>query len=255
MDIDKKIKFFDERRDLVIPGDKAATILFSTEHFIQVVKEGQQARGMASVALAGGTTPKAIFEMLSSPKYRDRVDWKKLLIFWSDERCVPPNHPDSNYKMAMDAGFASLPIPKENIFRMPADASDLDAAAMEYENAIIDNIPNGAFDLIMLGMGDDGHTASLFPKTHGLHADTHLVIANFLDQKNIWRMSFTYSCINAAHHIAIYVMGKSKDAMIKLVLEGPYEPDLFPVQRVGTPNHKALWIIDQEAANLLRTYE
>jgi 6-phosphogluconolactonase len=112
-------------------------------------------------------------------------------------------------------------------------------------------LPNGVFDLVMLGMGEDGHTASLFPKTHGLHAEDRFVIANFIPQKNVWRMSLTFECINAARNIVIYVLGKSKASMVKQVLSGPYQPDDLPIQRVGTREHKALWVFDNAAAENL----
>lgn len=246
------ISSFDDRRNIAIPGSAKATLDFCVEHFIGIAKDAIKSNGKFCVALSGGTTPKAIFQKLTAAPYRDRLDWKHVYLFWSDERCVPPTDPESNYKMAMDAGFSQVPIPAKNIFRMPAEREDVVEAAEEYERKIREVVPAHNFDLVMLGMGEDGHTASLFPKTHGLHTeDDRLVIANFIPQKEVWRMSFTYQCINAAHHIAIYAMGKSKAAMVKKVLTGPYDPDNLPIQRVGTRMHKALWILDTDAANSL----
>lgn len=245
------IKSFDERRELALPGKADETIRFCAQHFIDVVKNGQQARGVAAVALSGGSTPKAIFTLLALPEYAKQVDWKNVLLFWSDERSVPPDHVDSNYKMAMDAGLGKLNLPKENVFRMPADEKNLQLAAAKYEAAIVQHVPEATFDLIMLGMGDDGHTASLFPKTAGLQAVKEKVIANYIPQKETWRLSFTYECIHAAFNTAIYVLGATKAEMVVRVLKGPYEPELLPIQRVGTPMHKALWILDDGAASLL----
>lgn len=251
MHTDNPLICFDDRRDLIIPGDNAATVLFATEHFIKCVLEAQNANRMACVALSGGSTPKAIFQNLASPQFRDRIDWTKVYLFWSDERCVAQTDPESNYKMAMDAGFATLNIPETHIFRMPADAANLEKAATEYENTILKHVPNASFDLIMLGMGDDGHTASLFPGTVGLNIQGKLVIANYVPQKSVWRLSFTFTCINQARHIAIYVLGKSKKEMVDKVLNGIQQPNLLPIQLVGTASHKALWIIDHEA-NIMR---
>lgn len=246
----KKLKAFDVRRDLVVPGDQEKTLQFSIDLFIHLANTAISSHGYFSVALSGGSTPKAIYQGLAQSKYQNAVDWKKVLLFWSDERCVPKDHPDSNYKMAMDAGFSKLPIPKENIFPMPCEG-DLEADSLKYEHLITTKIPTKAFDLMMLGMGEDGHTASLFPKTHGLHAANRLVTANYVPQKETWRMTLTFECINASKTIAIYVLGKSKAAMVKHVLTSPYEPDSLPIQRIGTPTHKALWILDQEAASLI----
>ena len=171
-----------------------------------------------------------------------------MFLFWSDERAVPSDNAESNYHMAMEAGFASVPIPKNQIFRMPADAEDIEAAAQQYEKVLAENLHKGAFDLTMLGMGEDGHTASLFPKTHGLHPVPRQVIANFIPSKDCWRMTLTFECINASSNIAIYVIGKSKGAMLKRALAGPHTPDEIPIQRVGTRSHKALWIADSATA-------
>lgn len=239
---------FDDRRDLIIPGDADKTIQFSVEQFIAVGQTAINERGFFTVALSGGSTPKTIYQQLSDTKYRTRLDWKKVKLFWSDERCVPPTDPESNYHMAMKAGFATLGIPEQNVFRMPADDPDPTLAAQQYEKTILENVPQGIFDLVMLGMGEDGHTASLFPKTHGLHPGTRLVIANFIPQKSTWRMTLTFECINQAREIVIYVLGKSKAAMLKQVLNAPFEPDSYPIQNIGTRTHKALWIADTEAA-------
>lgn len=243
----KYILTYDERRDIAIPGNQLATIQFCREHFLFVAREAIKKQGYFSVALSGGSTPKAIFQTL---KAKD-LDWSLVLLFWSDERNVPPTHADSNYKMAMDAGFDILPIPSNNIFRMRAEAENLEESAIEYETLIKTVIPKKRFDLVMLGMGEDGHTASLFPLTHGLHAKDQLVIANYIPQKETWRLSLTFDCINEAEHIVIYVLGNAKASVIAKVLEGPSEPDQLPIQKVGTSSHKALWIVDHEAAEKL----
>lgn len=238
---------FDERRDVVIPGNHEETLLYAINHFIELANKTIEADGYFSVALSGGNTPKSIYEGLSSQKNKNKVNWDKVLLFWSDERYVPHNHPDSNYLMAMDAGFSSLPIPSENIFPVPINGN-WETDAKKYEKLITKKIPSQKFDLVMLGMGDDGHTASLFPMTHGLHSNQRLVIANFIPQKDCWRITLTYECINDASHTAIYVMGKNKASMIEKVFTSPFNIDQLPIQGIGTEEHRALWIMDEDAA-------
>lgn len=245
------IQALDERRDIVIPGDSSETIRYCVDHFFSAAKKSLSQEGLFSVALSGGSTPKAIYAALSKDSRSQEIDWKKVLIFFSDERSVLPNHIESNFHMAMESGLKNLPIPEKNIFRMEAE-KDIEEEALEYERLIIKNIPNGQFSLVMLGMGEDGHTASLFPETHGLHTTNRLVIANYVPKLNTWRMSLTYECINQAKVIAIYVLGESKAFMVKEVLLGPYQPDHYPIQKVGTAQHKALWILDNAAAALVR---
>lgn len=244
----QKIRPYDDRRDIIIPGDEEETVAFCTRQWIQIGQEAISKRGQFAVALSGGHTPNAIFKELSKPENIKSLDWSKVLCFWSDERSVPPTDPESNYHAAMQAGFATLPLKPENIFRMQGEGA-IEEHAKAYEELIRKQLPSFQFDLIMLGMGEDGHTASLFPHTEGLHAAAgRLVIANFVPQKNTWRMSFTYECIQQGKVICIYAMGSKKAAMVAKVLTGSYEPDLLPIQRIGTPDRPATWILDTAAS-------
>ncbi len=245
------IKAYDDRRDIAIPGDHQDTLSFCVNHFMSVANESIDDDGFFSVALSGGSTPKAIFEGLALERNRSEVDWSRVLVFWSDERCVPPDDPDSNYRMAMDSGIVHLPIPLENVHRMKAE-KDPEEYALHYEKVIEEKLSSKPFDLIMLGMGNDGHTASLFPKTHGLHAPGRQVIANYVPQMEAWRMTMTYDYINAAKRIAIYVLGKGKAHIVQSVFQSEYNPDLYPIQKIGTETNKALWILDNAAAELIR---
>jgi len=244
---------WDERRDLAIPGDYQETLRFCVEHFIDICQKSIQKHGAFFVALSGGSTPNAIFEELSSPQHQSRIDWSKVHLFWSDERAYPPDHPDNNYAMAMKAGLKKMPIPPKQIHRMQAEEKIEENAAL-YEQTIHKVLHGHPFDLIMLGMGEDGHTASLFPHTAGLNVSERLVIANFIPQKKCWRMTMTYDCINAATHIAIYVLGAAKKEMLKEVLLSPDQFERLPSQRIGTKEHKALWIADAAAAELLKDF-
>jgi 6-phosphogluconolactonase len=241
---------WDERRNLIVPGDDQITLIFCVEHFIALSKLAIQDHGAFFVALSGGSTPKAIFQRLSTPPYDQMIEWNKVHLFWSDERATPPDHSDSNYHMAMQAGLGRMPIPKEQIHRMRAE-EQIEENALTYEQTLLATLKNHPFDLIMLGMGEDGHTASLFPHTKALTVENRLVVANFLPDKKIWRMTFTYPCINQASHIAIYVIGAAKKKMLAEVFFSPDQFEHLPIQKVGTPTHKALWIADQAAAEEL----
>jgi 6-phosphogluconolactonase len=245
-----KAKSWDERRFFIVPGDYNSTLIFCVEHFIAIANESIADHGAFFVALSGGTTPKAIFEHLCTAPYKEKIDWKKLYLFWSDERSVSPDDPQSNFNMAMEAGFKEMPIPPSQIHRMHAE-KNIEENALRYEELIKKNLGKRPFDLIMLGMGPDGHTASLFPHTEGLKVRDRLVIANYVPQHETWRMTMTFDCINRARHIAIYVLGASKKQTLKDVLRSADQFDLYPVQRVGTKEHKALWIADEAAAALL----
>lgn len=246
----REVKSFDKRRELIIPGDADETVLFCARQFIQIGQESLAERNLLTVALSGGHTPNAIFKEISKPEYTDSLDWSKVFFFWSDERSVPPTHPESNYFNAMQSGLAKLPLPSQNIFRMPAE-QDIEKGALAYEEMIKEKVPSLSFDMVMLGMGEDGHTASLFPRTVGLHNSSHLVIPNYIPQKHTWRMTLTYECIHKAKHICIYVIGPSKATAVATVFNNAYDPDNLPIQKVGTADHKALWIMDDAASEKL----
>jgi 6-phosphogluconolactonase len=239
----------DARRKVVMPGDHEVTLAFAADHWIQIANESIQDHGFFAVALSGGSTPKKIFQRLAT--MADRLDWSKVYLFWSDERSVPPTHPDSNYRMAMEeGGLSKLPISQNQIFRMVAE-EDIETNAKAYEDVILDKLGSHPFDMVMLGLGEDGHTASLFPHTDALKAKGRLVVPNFVPQKNSWRMTFTYECINRSLHICIYAIGPTKTEILEKVLLGPHNPLEYPSQVIGTQTNPALWIIDSEAGKNL----
>lgn len=241
------IKNFDARRNIAMPGSHEETIEFCVEYFIERAREAILEKDCFTVALSGGSTPKEILKLLASETYSHRVEWSKVLFFFGDERSVGPENADSNYKMAMDCALKSLKIDPSHIFRMVAE-KDPEENAEAYAKLIEEKVPNSQFDLITLGMGDDGHTASLFPHTQALDVTNRLVVYNEVPQKQTHRMTFTYPCINQAHHICFFVLGEKKAPMLKEVLQGPYVPHEHPSQKIGTQTHKALWIVDQDAA-------
>lgn len=250
MSLEIEIKDFDERRNFIIPGDSRSTVEFSAKQFIEIGKKSIAKHALFNVALSGGSTPHAIFNLLCTSPYINELDWNQVHFFWSDERCVPPDHPESNYGTAMQAGLNKLPIPPKNIFRMKGEL-DPKESAREYEKVIRQFVPSNRFDLVMLGMGEDGHTASLFPHTAALEIRGQLAAANYVPEKKIWRLTLSYTCINNAEQINIYVMGKNKGETIAKVLLGSYEPKSLPIQAIGTAKNKALWILDSEAAQKL----
>lgn len=237
---------FDDRRDIALPGNEEQTIAFAVHHFLSLAKTAIHNKGAFFVALSGGSTPKKIYQQFLLPKNYDAIDWSLVHLFWSDERSVPPDHPDSNYKMAMDAAFSQLPIPKGQIHRMHAE-KDIEKNALAYES-LIKKI-GYPLDLIMLGMGEDGHTASLFPHTKALTVNDHLVVANFVPSLNTHRMTFTFPLIHEAHATTIYVLGQNKQEQLKSVLLE--KGSTAPIAKVGTKKHPSLWIIDDTASQLL----
>jgi 6-phosphogluconolactonase len=239
---------WDSRRKIIVPGDFEKTIHFAVQHFIQLAQEAIKDRGAFFVALSGGSTPNAIFKQLLD--YRDALDWSKVYLFWSDERAVPPDHAESNYCAAMKSGLAQLPLDHKYVFRMKVEPPlDIEKSASEYEKTIFQYILNGKFDLVMLGMGEDGHTASLFPYTAALHADAQKwVVANYIPSKKCWRMTFTFKAINSARKSVVYVLGVNKAEMVQKIFKEDFNPEQLPIQGVGSDGHCALWILDVGAA-------
>lgn len=239
------LKSWDERRDYIIAGNTKETIAFATEHWIHSAERAIQQRGRFAVALSGGSTPKAIYEQLGHTK----LDGSKIWLFWSDERGVPPDHPDSNYRMAMESGLSKLNIPPNQIFRMHAE-KNIEKNAQEYEEKIRHHLGKHLFDLVMLGVGEDGHTASLFPNTPSLGIEKSLVTTTYLPEKKSYRMTLTFPCINQSLQSVIYAIGPSKHLIIPKIFDAAIISP-YPASRIGTPDHKALWILDNDAAKLI----
>lgn len=244
--LNHQVNPFDNRRNLFIGQDTKEAIGFATSHWIHSAQQAIQQRGKFAVALSGGSTPKAIYQELSHVK---DLDWSKVYLFWSDERSTPPTHPDSNYKMAMES-FGKLPIPPNQIFRMQAE-DHIEQNAKDYEAKIRRYLGNHLFDLVMLGVGEDGHTASLFPNTEALKVEDRLVVPNYVEAHKTWRMTFTFSCINQSAKTAFYALGASKQTIVPQVLSAPIQSP-YPASRIGTAEHPALWILDQAAASKIK---
>lgn len=236
-------------RRIVVRKDAQALQGEAVQLFVDTARSAIKDHATFRIALSGGNTPRPVYEQLASEPACGQVDWSRVQVFFSDERFVPPDSPESNYRMANDALLSRVNIPAR--FVHPVSTVDIspEQSASIYEEGIrrvfvaeLDRIP--AFDLILLGMGEDGHTASLFPGTEGLKAQDQLVVANHVPQLDSWRLTFTFPLINAAHCVAFVVEGDAKADRVAEVLAGS---DL-PAARVDPTDGTVLWLLDEAAA-------
>lgn len=231
----------------------------AAEHVIALAGEAIAARGRFSLALSGGSTPRALYTLLATDKFASRVDWSRVHFFWGDERYVPTTHADSNYRMARETLLDKVPTPAHNVHPMPTEM-DPAAAAAEYERILGEffacpgQAVGGApkFDLVLLGMGEDGHTASLFPGTAVLTEKKRWVVAHDVQQLGAWRITLTPVAINAAAHVTFVISGESKARRLQQVIEGPFQPQALPAQLVSPTHGHLLWLVDAAAASHLR---
>jgi len=224
---------------------------------VRIARKVQSKGRELCVALSGGSTPKRTYELLAEPPFRDMVDWKRVRIFFGDERCVPPDHPDSNYRMAREAMLSKLPLAPEHVHRIEAERADLDAAAADYQAEIARafDVPRAGppppFDVVLLGLGPDGHTASLFPGTLALQERERWVVPNFVPELDSYRMTVTYPLIDRAAQVIFLTAGDEKASIVAEVLEGPPDPERLPSQRVHPTKGVLMWIVDTAAASKL----
>lgn len=207
---------------------------------------------MFTIALAGGSTPKPVYERLASADSAGSIDWSRVHVFFSDERCVPPDDTQSNYRMAREAVLSRVPIPERNIHRIRGEEPP-ELAAAEAERslrALFADAVVPSLDLVLLGLGDDGHTASLFPGTAALRETSRLVVPQYVDKLRCWRVTFTPPLLNAARKVAFIVEGAGKAATLHAVTEGPFQPDVLPSQLVQ-PAGGVDWLVDVAAASRL----
>ncbi len=239
-----------EIRILTTPQELFAS---AAEEVVRLANDAVSSRGRFTVALSGGSTPKSLFNLLAT-NAKSTLPWDRMFFFWSDERHVPPTDPDSNYRMASEAMLGKVPVPPANVFRMEGENPDAAAAAEAYEKTLrkffqvqAGEVPK--FDLILLGMGPDGHTASLFPGTAGLQEKSRLVIANWVEKLKTHRLSFTLPLINAARNVAFLVSGTDKSSALKAVLEGNDSGEQYPAKLVQPKEGKLVWFLDRAAAS------
>jgi 6-phosphogluconolactonase len=224
----------------------------AAEHIIEMARAAITEHGRFSIALSGGSTPKILYELMARPPYAEQMTWPQVHVFWGDERCVPPDHVDSCYRMAREALLDHVPLLSENVHRIQGEIPP-DEAAAKYERILHhffgDQSPT--IDMILLGMGDDGHTASLFPGTKALHEEKRWVIENYVEVKQMWRVTLTRPAINSAAHIMFLVSGSNKAERLHSVLQGEHTPFDLPSQMINPERGELSWFVDQDAAQLL----
>lgn len=221
--------------------------------FVDVANNSINEKGRFQVSLAGGSTPRSLYRLLASAEYREKIDWSKVFLFFGDERFVPPDHPDSNYRMAKENLFDLIDISDANIFRWPTENVNAEQAAAEYETTIIDFLGSDTFarfDLILLGMGADGHTASLFPNTAALNEEQRIAVANRVDRLDTTRLTLTFPVINNAANVVFLLAGEEKADTLRDILEGAPDPEKYPAQSIK-PAGKLIWIVEKKAASKL----
>jgi 6-phosphogluconolactonase len=235
----------DKKRTIFIAPTKKDAILRFKQLFKDMVDEAILEKGFFTCALSGGSTPLSIYQELSKEPFARTIAWDKVYLFWGDERTVGYRDPESNYYSAMESGLKNLPIKKEHIFPIPTEAPYAQSALL-YENLLKEKLGTKGFDLVLLGMGEDGHTASLFPDTDALKNSTSLFVANPVPQKHCTRLTLTFKGIHFSKHIIVIVFGKSKAEALSLALENS-----LPIVLIGTEETPAIFLLDQEAASLL----
>jgi len=249
--------------EIVILPDRAALTRDAARRFVACAREAIGARGEFAVALSGGTTPRDLYALLATLEFAAQIDWSRVHIFFGDERAVPPDHADSNFKMANAVLLARVPLPAQNVQRIRAEFG-ADDAAREYENNVREffarkgnqgNEGNAfpRFDLILLGLGADGHTASLFPRTRVLREPSRWVAAEHIEKLNADRITLTAPVINAARELIWLVAGADKAIAVRDVLRGEYRPDDLPAQLIAPRDARVVWLIDRDAAREITT--
>jgi 6-phosphogluconolactonase len=241
-----------EIRTLTTPQELFAA---AAEEVMRATEDAVAQRGRFTIALSGGSTPRNLFNLLAT-NARTALPWERMFFFWGDERHVPPTDPDSNYKMADEALLSKVPVPAGNVFRIAAENPDAAAAAQAYELTLqkFFALAPGqfpVFDLILLGMGPDGHAASLFPGSAGLQEKSRLVIANWVEKFKTSRITLTLPVLNAARCVTFLVSGTDKAPALHAVLEGDAPGEQYPSKLIRPTDGKLIWLVDRAAASEL----
>jgi 6-phosphogluconolactonase len=238
------IEVFDNPIELI---ERAANL------FVSVAQDAVANNGRFLTALSGGSTPKALFQLLATPAYASQIDWQHTHFLWGDERLVPPDDPGSNYKLALDTLLSHVPIPAENIHRAKGELEP-ETAVIDYTQQLqqlaLPGQPFPQLDLALMGLGNDGHTASLFPGPIPAAESTQPVMAvtaNY-DGRPAHRLTLTPLLFNAAHHILFLATGEKKAAALAAVLNRQDTPEKWPAQRIQPPNGTVIWLVDEAAA-------
>ena len=240
------------REEIVRVPDRDALARAAAEHFVRLAHERIAAQRRFSVALSGGSTPRDLYTLLATPEFAKQVTWAQVHFFWGDERAVAPEDNASNYRMAYETLLAHVPVPPANVHRMLAE-KEPEQAALDYAQTLQDffrpapgTLPR--FDLILLGLGENGHTASLFPHTQVLRNQIDWVAAEYVPELSMYRITLTAPVINAAANILFLVSGPEKAKTVRAVLRGAFSPEKLPAQLIHAVNGQTVWLIDQPAA-------
>jgi 6-phosphogluconolactonase len=243
--------------EIKIAGDRAELTRMTAALLLNLAKRAVQAEERCTIALSGGSTPKDVYALLADDvKLSAEFPWKDTYFFWGDERHVPPDHDESNYRMANQAMLSKVPIPAANVHRIKAENPDAAAAARDYERELrkFFQLPTGRvprLDIALMGMGPEGHTASLFPGTKALREKKRLVVSNWIGKLYTDRITMTAPVLNRARHVVFIVAGDDKALALKAVLEGRHEPDQLPAQLIHPTKGRLLWLLDPSAARYL----
>lgn len=237
----------------VLP-DSSQLAQAAAERFIEIGRQAIDSRGRFSVSLSGGSTPRALYSLLAKLPMIEKLDWSRVDFFWGDERCVPPAHPDSDYRMAYESLLRPIESHAPVIYRIQGELEPA-VAAQKYSDLLKSYFEPDtpfSFDLLLLGMGDDGRTASLFPGTSPIHETRAWVKSHFVPKLNAWRITLTPAILNLSRHVVFLVSGEAKAKTLRRVLEGPFVPDELPSQIIKPAGGELDWYIDQDAARNLK---
>jgi 6-phosphogluconolactonase len=238
--------------EIIVVDDSAALAEAAAAQFVQTATRALARQAHWAVALSGGATPQAAYQRLAAPDLASQVDWARVHFFWGDERCVPPHHAESDYGMARAALLDHIPVPAANIHRLRGELDPAEAAAAyQAELEGFFGLAHPRFDLVWLGLGEDGHTASLFPGTAALRETQRYVVANWVEKLNSWRLTLTLAVINQAVQVTFLVSGSRKAQILQAVLHGPYQPEVRPAQLVQLVSGRLVWLVDRDAAGQL----
>jgi 6-phosphogluconolactonase len=225
--------------------DSPSLINAAAEHFVATARAAIAKRGVFYVALAGGSTPKGLYQKLATSPFVEQIDWSRVHLFFGDERCVPPTHDDSNFKMARQAMIDLVPIPAENVHRMPTESNEPADVAKRYAETMQEVMNGAPFDLLLLGLGPDGHIASLFPETPALDVTDTLTTSLYVEKFDSWRVTMTYPVINAARQVIVFIAGEAKAEIVRNITTDAVSG--LPVQRLS-PENDYYWFMDKAAA-------
>lgn len=239
-------------KNIHVYPNKEKLVTATAEYVADSIEKAIQKSGLCNVALSGGNTPGGVYSMLAASPYRDRVDWSRLHLFWGDERMVPPEHQDSNFRMVQETLLNHVKIPGDNIHRIRGE-SEPPKAAEEYAALLHDHFKTDLpeFDIILLGLGEDGHTASIFPETDAVEECERHAVAVYVSRLNSWRVTLTLPVINAAREILFLVSGKSKSEIIQRIMSIKQPAKELPATMVNPQNGELHWMLDSEAMVLI----